>query len=128
MKQFHSPPPTHVKDTLATLNAVNKAKNCAETRGKARIPVAKGKGKYTTIGLKPNRGRTSITESWPDKLSETDQCNVVKLMNTIKELAKGYLPSDALRGIEKASLLGNDQWPRSQKRWHVCRFRTKKRK
>ncbi|MCK7495298.1 MAG: hypothetical protein MZW92_32575 [Comamonadaceae bacterium] len=100
---------THVKDTLATLNAVNKAKNCAETRGKARIPVAEGKGKYTTIGLKPNRGRTGITESWPDKLNETDRCNVVKLMNTIEELAKGYLPSDALRGIEKASLLGNWQ-------------------
>jgi hypothetical protein len=100
---------THVHHTLATLAAVNRAKHSAKTRGKARIPVAEGKGKYTTVGLKPNRGRTGITKSWPDKLSETDRCNVVSLMNTIEELAKGYLPSDALRGIEKARLVGNWQ-------------------
>jgi hypothetical protein len=77
---------------------VNKAKNSAETRERARIPVTEGKGKFTTIGLKPNRGLTGIKESWPDKLSETNQCNVVNLMNTIEEVAKGYIPSDALRG------------------------------
>jgi hypothetical protein len=50
----------------------------------------------TTVGLKPNRGHTGITESWPNKLSNADKCKIVKLMKRCKEVAKGYLPSDKL--------------------------------
>jgi hypothetical protein len=98
---------TYVNDLLATLHAVNKAKNSAEKRGKKRIPVAEDHCKYATVGLKPNRGGGGINESWPDKLSEADRWKIVHLMNRCEELAKGYLPSDALRGIEKARLVGN---------------------
>ena len=43
---------THVQKTLAALDALDKAKNIAESRGKRRIPVVEGDGKYTTVGLK----------------------------------------------------------------------------
>jgi hypothetical protein len=111
---------TYVNHTLATLHAVNQAKISAKTRGKAQIPVAEGNGKYTTVGLKPNRGRTDIPESWPDKLSKTDRWNVVHLMSTIEELAKGYLPSDALPGIEKARLIRN--WQKIKKAHYHLTF------
>ena len=57
---------THVKKTLTSLYALDKGKSYAEIRGKTRIPVAEDNGKYTTVGLKPNRGWTGITESWPN--------------------------------------------------------------
>jgi hypothetical protein len=98
---------THVSKTLTSLHAVDNAKGFAKTRGKRRIPVAEDHGKYTTVGLKPNRGHAGITESWPNKLSQEDKNEIVKLMKRCEEVAKGYLPSNELRGIEIAKLLGN---------------------
>ena len=54
---------THVQKTLTLLDALDKAKNKAETQGKTQIPVAEGDGKYTTVGLKPHQDSTGITES-----------------------------------------------------------------
>jgi hypothetical protein len=100
---------THVNKTLTCLHAVDKAKRSTETRGKARIPVAEDHGKYTTVGLKPNRGHAGITESWPSKLSDLEKYEIVKLMKRCEEVAKGYLPSNELRGIQIAKLLGDWQ-------------------
>ena len=58
---------THVKKTIASLYAFDKGKSSSEVRGKTRITVAEDNGKYTTVGLKPNRGSTGITECWPKK-------------------------------------------------------------
>jgi hypothetical protein len=97
---------THVQKTLTALDALDKAKNKAESRGKTRIPVAEGDGKYTTVGLKPHRGSTGITESWPNKLGEIDKNRIKKIMTRCQEAAKGYLPPRDLRGIQIARLLG----------------------
>lgn len=98
---------TRVNETLRALHAVDAAKTHAEIRGKTRIPVAENHGKYTTVGLKPDRGHTGIIESWPNKLNNVDKRKIVNLMTRCEEVAKGYLRSDDLRGIERAKLLGN---------------------
>jgi hypothetical protein len=100
---------THVKKTLTSLDALDKGKRCAEIRGKARIPVAEDDGKYTTVGLKPNRGSTGITEFWPKKLGRGDKDTIIKLMTRCEEVANGYLPSKEIRGLRIAQLLGEWQ-------------------
>ena len=100
---------THVKKTLTSLYALDKGKSYAEIRGKTRIPVAEDDGKYTTVGLKPNRGCKGITESWPNKLSGVDKDTIIKLMTRCEEVAKGYLPSNEVRGLQMAKLLGEWQ-------------------
>ena len=100
---------THVKTTVASLHALDKGKTSAEVRGKTRITVAEDNGKYTTVGLKPNRGSTGITEFWPKKLSQKERDTIRKLMSRCEEVAKGYLPSKELRGLRIAQLLG--EWP-----------------
>jgi hypothetical protein len=100
---------THVRKTLTSLYALDKGKSYAELRGKTRIPVAEDNGRYTTVGLKPNRGWTGITESWPSKLSGLDKERIIKLMTRCEEVAKGYLPSNELRGLKIAQLLGEWQ-------------------
>jgi hypothetical protein len=97
---------THVRKTLTSLDALDKVKNKAESRGKRRIPVAEDDGKYTTVGLKPNRGSTGISESWPNKLRKVDKDTIKKLMMRCQEAAKGYLPPRELRGLQIARLLG----------------------
>jgi hypothetical protein len=97
---------THVQKTLRALDALDKANNEAENRGKKRIPVAEGGGKYTTVGLKPNRGSTGITESWPHKLGEEHKNGIKKIMTRCYDVARGYLPPRELRGIQIARLLG----------------------
>jgi hypothetical protein len=100
---------SHVKKTLTALYALDKVKSCAEIRGNTRVPVAEDDGKYTTIGLKPNRGCTGIRESWPNKLGRVDKDALIKLMTRCEEVAKGYLPSKELRGLKIAQLLGEWQ-------------------
>ena len=97
---------THVKKTLTSLDALDKVKNKAGSQGKTQIPVAEGDGKYTTVGLKPNRVSTSIIESWPKKLREVDKDRIKKIMTRCQEAAKGYLPQREIRGLQIARLLG----------------------
>ena len=99
----------HVNKTLSSLYAMDKAKAAAEEQGKRRIAVAEDGGKYTTIGLKPYRGSSSIRESWPKKLRQDDRDQIIKLMTGCKEVAKGYLPPGALWGLRVAKVLGD--WP-----------------
>jgi hypothetical protein len=91
---------------LAALYALDKGKNSAETRGKTRIPVAEDNGKYITVGLKPGRGKPGILQSWPINLSNDDRNIIRKLMTNCEEVAKGYIFSHELRGMEMARLLG----------------------
>ncbi|KAI2506781.1 hypothetical protein MHU86_7676 [Fragilaria crotonensis] len=55
---------TRVNQTIEALHALEDAESKAEVRGIKRVPVAEDNGKYTTVGLKPNRGSTGIIESW----------------------------------------------------------------
>ena len=91
---------------LTALDALDRAKNIAESRGKTQIPVAEDNGKYTTVGLKPNQGSTGLTELWPNKLGEVDKNRIKNLMTRCQEAAKGYLPPRDLRGIQITRLLG----------------------
>lgn len=100
---------THVKKTIASLYALDKGKSSSEVRGKTRITVAEDDGKYATVGLKPNRGSTGITECWPKKLSKLDRDRIIKLMTRCEEVAKGFLPSNEIRGLRIAQILG--EWP-----------------
>jgi hypothetical protein len=100
---------TNVKKTLTSLYALERGKGSAEVRGITRIAVAEDDGKYTTVGLKPNRGSTGILESWPTNFSRIDKERIVKLMTRCEEVAKGYLPSNELRGLQIAKLLGEWQ-------------------
>ena len=100
---------THVKKTIASLYALEDAQPRAEIQGKTRIPVAEDDGKYTTVGLKPNRGCKGITECWPKKLNYSDRRRICKLMTTCEDAAKGYVPSNELQGLQIAQLLG--EWP-----------------
>jgi hypothetical protein len=68
--------------------------------------VAEDNGKYTTVGLTPNRSSTGITEFWPKKLSQGDRDRIKKLMRKCEEVAKGYHPSNEVRGLRIAQLLG----------------------
>jgi hypothetical protein len=97
---------TFVKKTLMALHALDKGKRAAEVRGKSRITVAEDDGKYTTVGLKPRRGSTGVSEFWPKKLGETERHVIRKLMSRCQEVAKGYLPSTEVRGLLFAQLLG----------------------
>ena len=101
---------THVKKTLGSLHALHTATAGTETQGKLQIVVAEDGGKYATVGLKPSRGSTGIRESWPRNFAQGDKKEVIKLMTACKEVARSYLPSHVLRGIENAKRLGN--WPK----------------
>ena len=98
---------THVKKMLTSLYALDKGKSTAEIQGKTQIPVAEDDGKYTTIGLKPNRCSTGITESWPTNLSRVNKDQIIKLMTRCQEVVNGYLPSNELQGLQITKLLGN---------------------
>ena len=95
----------HVKETLMALYALENSQTRAEVRGKKRIPVPEDDGKYTTVGLKPNRGSSGITDLWPKKLQESARRKICKSM----KVAKGYLSSNEMRGLQIAQLLGS--WP-----------------
>ena len=95
--------------TVQALYALENAQTKAEIRGKTRITVPEDDGKYTTVGLKPNRGGPGISESWPKRLSADDRKAIMKLMTLCEDAAKAYLPSDEMRGLGVAQqLLG--QW------------------
>jgi hypothetical protein len=100
---------THVEKTLSALHALDAAKETSETRGKKRIAIAEDDGKYTTVGLKPNRGTVGISESWPKTLQKDDKDEIIKLMTGCEEVGKGYLPPNELRGLRVAKVLGD--WP-----------------
>ena len=51
---------TYVNNTLSSLYALDQANAKTEVRGKKRIAVAEDDGKYTTVGLKANRGSKGI--------------------------------------------------------------------
>ena len=97
---------THVKKTVASLYALDDAKRAAEVRGKTRITVAEDDGKYATVGLKANRGSTGVSEIWPQKFTISNRDTIRKLMARCEEAAKGFIPSDELRGLRIAQLLG----------------------
>ena len=67
--------------------------------------MAENDGKHATVGLKPNRGRPGIVESWPKKLSGIDKQTLKKLMSRCQNIADGYLQSNELRGIQITQLL-----------------------
>jgi hypothetical protein len=100
---------THVKKTIMSLHALEESKTTAEKRGNKRIPVAEDDGKYTTVGLKPNRGCKGITNSWPKKLRKKTRQQICKLMTQCEEVGKGYVASNEMRGLRMAQLLG--EWP-----------------
>jgi hypothetical protein len=100
---------TNVKKTIASLYALDRGKRSAEVRGKTRITVAEDDGKYATVGLKPNRGSSGITEFWPKSLSAKEKDAIRRLMNRCENAAKRYLPSNEIRGLRIAQLLGD--WP-----------------
>ena len=71
------------------------------------MTMAEDDGKYITVGLKPNRGRKGISESWPKKLKDEDRTSILKLMTNYEEVAKGFVQADELRGLRVAQLMGN---------------------
>jgi hypothetical protein len=84
-------------------------RNWTAPLGKTRVTVAEDDGKYITVGLKPNRGRKGISESWPKKLSNVDKKKICKLISTCQDVAKGYVPANELRGLQFAKMMA--QWP-----------------
>ncbi len=100
---------THVNKTIISLYALEDAQTKAEVRGKKRVTIAETDGRCTTVGLKPNRGTPDITESWPKKLSVCARKNICNLMTRYEEVAKGYIPSNAMRGLQIAQFLVD--WP-----------------
>ena len=102
---------THVKKTQMLLYALEDAQPRAEVQGKTRIPVAEDDGRYTGVGLKPNRSSKGITQCWPKKLNENDRRRICKFMTTSRceDVAKGYVTSNELRELQIAQLLA--QWP-----------------
>jgi hypothetical protein len=101
---------THVKKTLSSLYALDKAKVTAEIRAKTRITVAENKGKCATVGVKPNRGSPGVKESWPKKFSQDEKEKIIKQMTGCKDVAKSYLPLNNLWGLGVAKVLGD--WPK----------------
>jgi hypothetical protein len=99
----------HVNDTLTALYALEDTQRTAEVRGKTRIPVPEDDGKYITVGLKPNRNSTGITDSWPKTLSSDHRRRICRLMIQCEEVGKGYVSSNEMRGLRIAQLLGG--WP-----------------
>jgi hypothetical protein len=95
--------------TIEALYALEDAQTKAEVRGIKRVPVAEDDGKYTTVGLKPNRGSTGITESWPKRLNEWSKSQIRDLMKRCHEVAKGFIPGNDLRGLRCAQCFA--KWP-----------------
>jgi hypothetical protein len=81
----------------------------AEVRGKNRLSIAERGGKYTTISLKSNTGGPGIADSWPNKLSISAWKSICNLMTRCEDIAKGYIPSNEMQGLQIAQLLG--EWP-----------------
>jgi hypothetical protein len=100
---------THVQKTLRSLHALENSITKAEMRGKTRVTVAEDDGKYVTVGLKPNRGRKGISESWPKKLSDVDKQKICNLMSICQDVAKGYVQTNELRGLQYAKMMA--LWP-----------------
>jgi hypothetical protein len=98
-----------VNETLMALYALEDTQTVPQLRGKTRIPVPEDDGKYVTVGLKPNRNSTGITDSWPKTLSEHHRKRICRLMSQCEEVAKGYVSSNEMRGLRIAQLLG--EWP-----------------
>jgi hypothetical protein len=63
------------------------------------VPVSENSN-YVTVGLKPNRGRPGILDSWPCTLSTKDKARVIKLMTACHEVGNGYIKSKELTGIQ----------------------------
>jgi hypothetical protein len=104
----------HVNRTLQSLRALDKAKVRTEKRGIKRMRVPESENSnYVMVGLKPNRGRPGILDSWPCTLSAKDKARVIKLMTMCHEVGNGYIKSKELRGIQITTkrLL---QWSRMQ--------------
>jgi hypothetical protein len=87
---------THVHKTLSSLHALDRANAKTEVHRKKRIAVAEDNGKYTTVGLKANRGSKGIRESWPKTFSKYDKKEIIKLMTGCEEVANGFLPPEEL--------------------------------
>jgi hypothetical protein len=100
---------TRVNQTIEALHALEDAESKAEVRGIKRVPVAEDNGKYTTVGLKPNRGSTGIIESWPKRLSDWSKTQIRDLMKRCHEVAKGFIPGNDLRGLRSAQWFAD--WP-----------------
>jgi hypothetical protein len=99
---------THVHKTLSSLHALNHANAQTEVHGKERIAVTEDDGKYTTVGLKANRGSNDIQESWPKTLSKKDdKKEIIKLMTGCEEVANGFLPPEELREFRVAKVLNS---------------------
>jgi hypothetical protein len=62
-----------VNVAMETLYALEDAQTKAEVRGMKRVPVAEDDGKYTTVGLKPNRGSTSISRVLAENVKLMEQ-------------------------------------------------------
>jgi hypothetical protein len=100
---------THVNKTKMLLYAPKDAQTMAEVRGKNRLTITEFDGKNTTVGLKPIRNGPGITDSWPKKLSISARKSICNLMTRCEEVAKGEIPSNEMRGLQIAQLLG--EWP-----------------
>jgi hypothetical protein len=62
-----------VNATMEALYALEDAQTKAEVRGMKWVPVAEDDGKYTTVGLKPNRGSTSISRVLAENVKLMEQ-------------------------------------------------------
>jgi hypothetical protein len=100
---------TRVNQTIEALYALEDAESKAEVRGIKRVPVAEDNGKYTTVGIKPNRGSPGIIESWPKTLSEWSKTQIRDLMRRCHEVAKAFIPGNDLRGLRSAQWFA--KWP-----------------
>jgi hypothetical protein len=100
---------TRVNQTIEALYALEDAESKAEVRGIKRVPVAEDNGKYTTVGLKPNRGSPGIIESWPKTLSEWSKTQIRDLMRRCHDVAKAFIPGNDLRGLRSAQWFA--KWP-----------------
>ena len=95
--------------TMRALYNLEEAQTKAEVRGMKRIPVAEDDGKYTTVGLRPNRASTGITESWPESLDDWSKLKIRQLMIICHEVANAFIPGDEIRGLRSAQLFA--KWP-----------------
>jgi hypothetical protein len=83
---------SHVNRTLQSLPALNKAKVCTEKRGIKWMTVPESENSnYVPVGLKPNRGRPGILDSWPRTVTAKDKARVIKLMTACHEVGNGYI-------------------------------------
>jgi hypothetical protein len=98
-------PMSHVHKTLSALRKLDDTKTTSEKRGQTRIPCAENDGKYVTVGLKPNRSRPGVVESWPSKLSDFDKDKIHSLMKRCQHVANGFIRSTELRGLRLANLI-----------------------